>query len=356
MDKIEIHIKNIKKSYDIEFCKDFEEVKKKLKEEINNRNCLFITDDNVFRKTKFFNIFSNKKTLVLKNGEINKNFESINKILKKGFEEKLDRESLMIAIGGGVVGDMVGFASSIYMRGINFIQIPTTLLSMVDSSVGGKTGIDNEYGKNLIGTFHQPKKVLCCKEFLSTLKFIEIKNGLSEMIKHGIISKNKHLSNINNLANELKKEFKESHNSVNLINKIFNIVPESIKIKKEIIEKDETEKNIRKFLNLGHTYGHAIEILSNFKTPHGIAVAKGILCSLNESKKQKILSNNDLINEYKVLLDKLNIDYSNIFDIDSIKNAMTHDKKNTSGIINLVLVKNKGEIIMGNFTKEIGNE
>ncbi len=355
---LDIKIKTPSKNYTINFCTEnnFENLCNTIISQINNRNCLFVTDENVFAKTDFFkNVeIQNKNIIVLPAGEKNKTWENIEKILDACFLHNLDRSSCLIAVGGGVIGDMTGFASSIFMRGIPFIQVPTTLLSMVDSSVGGKTGIDTPHGKNLIGAFHQPEAVFCCKYFLSTLECIEIQNGLSEMIKHGILGNKTHFEHLENLLKNNTTIFKNTKitevidgEDTKLLEEIFTLVPESIAVKKHIIQQDETEKfgGMRGFLNLGHTYGHAIELLSNFKVPHGIGVAKGIICALKTSQERNIFENNNYnANRIKNIFEYANIDTSHNFSETEIEKAMTHDKKKKDGEIQLILIKKIGEV------------
>ena len=197
--------------------------------------------------------------------EKNKNFKSINLILNKLFKFNFNRNDCIISLGGGITGDISGFAASIYKRGIKFINIPTTLLAQIDSSIGGKTGVNNKYGKNLIGSFMQPDIVLSDISFLKSLPKRELICGYGEIIKHAIIS-NKNIfnyldKNINNIL-KLKSPFIEK------------TIADSCRVKKNVVEKDEKEKNLRKILNLGHTFAHAYEATSNYskKLNHGEAV------------------------------------------------------------------------------------
>ncbi|HEY5714770.1 MAG TPA: 3-dehydroquinate synthase family protein, partial [Candidatus Gracilibacteria bacterium] len=262
------------KSYNISFFQDHQSLGEALKPYLKS-NYLVVTDQNVVHHHfDFFQDFG-ENLLILEPGEATKRLETIKKILDKGFELGLNRDSRMIAIGGGVVGDLTGFAASLFMRGIEVIQVPTTLLSMVDSSIGGKTGVDNEYGKNLVGSFHQPSAVLIDTSFLDTLQPIEIKNGLGEMVKHGILGSEEHFKHLEQISN-IKYP----------ISDIIPFIPESLEVKRKIIQADEKESGIRGHLNLGHTYGHAIEHLSQYKIPHGQAVAMG--CVLAGEKALQI--------------------------------------------------------------------
>ncbi len=204
----------------------------------------------------------------IKDGEEYKNMQTLEDILSSCFEAKLDRKSLLIAFGGGVIGDMTGFAASIYQRGIDFIQIPTTLLSQVDASVGGKTGINNKYGKNLVGTFHQPKAVYIDSSFLKTLPKRELGAGISEIIKMAVCFNKDFFSWLEN--NDLRDE-----------KNIDIAIQKSVETKAWVVSQDEKEQGLRAALNYGHTFGHVIENITNYKTYlHGEAVGIG-MCMAN---------------------------------------------------------------------------
>lgn len=234
--------------------------------------------------------------ITLPDGEEYKNFESINYAIDRLFDAKFDRNSVLIAFGGGVIGDMTGFMASIFLRGIKFIQIPTTLLSMVDSSVGGKTGINNKYGKNLIGAFYQPEVVYIDTKFLQTLPKREYSAGMAEVIKMAVMFDSVFFENI--------KDFKLSNEQ---------IIRESVELKADVVSKDEKERGIRSVLNYGHTFGHVIENLTNYSTYlHGEAVAIGMVMAnrlavklgyLTESEEESIketLKSYDLPVDYKI--------------------------------------------------------
>ena len=248
-----------------------------------------------------------------------------------------------MSLGGGITGDVCGFAASIYKRGMKFINVPTTLLSQIDSSIGGKTGVNNKYGKNLIGSFMQPDIVLSDINFLKSLPKREIICGYGEILKHSIISKK-------NIFNYLDKNF---HNILNLKSPfIEKTIAESCRVKKNIVEKDEKEKNLRKILNLGHTFAHAYEASSNYskKLNHGEAVILGIISATKFSYKNKLLNKKD----YKKILDhigklKKTLVLNNYFkkkDINLIYKYMQSDKKNISNKINLILIMKIGKIIL----------
>jgi 3-dehydroquinate synthase len=203
-------------------------------------------------------------TVILPAGEENKDLELISHLWKDFLENGLDRKSTVIALGGGVVSDMAGFAASTYMRGIDWVVIPTTLLAMVDASLGGKTGIDLPQGKNLVGSFHPPKLVLADPSLLLTLSDRELRSGMAEVVKHGIIA-DPELFALCGLGLEWAKDHLE------------DVVKRAMAVKIRIIEEDPFEKKgIRAALNLGHTVGHAVELVSGFKLTHGEAVAIGM--------------------------------------------------------------------------------
>ena len=296
---------------------------------------LKILKKNIKANTKIVHYFiSNEK---------NKNLKNTNFILNKLFKYNFNRNDCIISLGGGITGDVSGFAASIYKRGLKFINIPTTLLAQVDSSIGGKTGVNNFYGKNLIGSFMQPDLVISDIGFLNSLPKRELICGYGEILKHSIIHNR-------NTFNFLKKNF----------NKILNLktpfiekaIADSCKIKKKIVEKDEKEKNLRKILNLGHTFAHAYEASLSYskKLNHGEAVILGIVSSAKFSFQNKILDKND----YKEILNHINslkipISLKNYFakkHINPIIKYMKSDKKNNSSKINIILIKKIGKIIL----------
>ncbi|MFN3921102.1 MAG: 3-dehydroquinate synthase, partial [Caldimicrobium sp.] len=230
-------------------------------------------------------------------GEASKNIETVvslaRALLKRGF----DRKDLIVAFGGGVVGDVAGFLASLYLRGVSYIQVPTTLLAQVDSSVGGKTGVDLPEGKNLLGTFYQPLKVYIDTSFLKTLPLLEIKNGLSEIIKYGFALKR----NIYTFLVKRKRSLYELR-----AKDMEYLIYHSLLAKAQVVSKDEKETGLRRVLNFGHTIGHAIEAYSEYKVPHGLAVSVGMAV---EAKLSEILQVNEepLFNPLKDLLEDIEL-------------------------------------------------
>jgi len=226
-------------------------------------NSIIVTDENVakFHAEKISSLKT--RVITIPAGEAYKNLETVSYLWKSFLENGLDRKSTVVALGGGVVGDLAGFAASTYMRGINWVGMPTTLLSMVDSSLGGKTGFDLPEGKNLIGSFYPPKLVLADPSLLLTLTERELRSGMAEVVKHGVISDPELLSLCSRGLGWVKDHLEE-------------IVKRAMAVKIKIIEKDPYEKGIRAKLNLGHTIGHAVELVSKFKLRHGEAIAIGM--------------------------------------------------------------------------------
>ncbi len=268
--------------------------------------------------------------ITVPDGEKYKNFETLNYILEECFELRLDRKSVLIALGGGVIGDMTGFAASIYQRGIDFIQVPTTLLAQVDASVGGKTGINNKYGKNLVGTFWQPRRVYCETTFLKTLPKKEFSAGVAEIIK---------------MAVTFDKCFFEwlEKNSLHVEKNLQYAIKECIKIKADVVSQDEREEGVRAVLNYGHTFGHVIENETKYsKYLHGEAVAIG-MCMANELSFTLGLLSETQLQRIKILLEQyaLPVTY-NVKSVESFYDMFFLDKKSFNQKIKFILAKNIG--------------
>lgn len=252
------------------------ELKTELDKATEGRKKLVIFSEKVYKLYKKELNFSKEEIFILKDGETQKNIKNYAKIINKAISLKLSRKDIIIAIGGGVVGDMAGFAAATYMRGIEFIQVPTTLLASVDSSVGGKTAIDMPHGKNFVGAFYQPKAVYINLNFLKTLDENQYKSGFGEVIKYAFIEKSCNHSEYFNLLEILKseKEHYETRNQEFLA----NIIKICLELKSSVVSQDEKEKGLRKILNLGHTFGHALEEETKYKRfTHGIAVVYGMM-------------------------------------------------------------------------------
>lgn len=281
-------------------------------------------------------------TVVLPDGEMYKNFDSLNLILNACFEHRLDRQSILIAFGGGVIGDMTGFAASIYQRGISFIQIPTTLLAQVDASVGGKTGINNDYGKNLIGSFWQPRAVYCDSAFLKTLPKREFAAGVAEIIKMAVTFDKDFFDWIE------EHDLRDEDNLKSAIHK-------SISIKANVVSQDETEKGIRAVLNYGHTFAHVIENQTHYTTYlHGEAVAIGIVMANALAQKLGLLSQESAKRIVRLLESYELPTHYKIDSLEEFYDAFFLDKKSAHDKITFILAKGIGGNTMRNdIPKEI---
>tara|TARA_B100000963_G_scaffold277250_1_gene245613 strand:- start:3761 stop:4864 length:1104 start_codon:yes stop_codon:yes gene_type:complete len=312
--------------------------------QIGFNKCFLLVDKKIKNKIvkKITKSIKREKIILKFNpSEKNKNIYNVIKILNILQKNNFNRNDCLITIGGGITGDTGGFAASLFKRGLKFINIPTTLLAQVDSSVGGKTGVNTNYGKNLIGSFYQPDLVLADISLLRTLPKREIICGYAEILKHSIISKKKFFEyldkNVNNILNLKSPSIEKA---------IF----ESCKIKKEIVQKDENEKNLRKTLNLGHTFAHAYEASMNYskKLNHGEAVILGIYSAIKFGLENKITKALDFnIIKKHLIKAKLNYDMKKYFSKINTKKIvmfMQKDKKNNSEKINLVLLKKIGSV------------
>jgi exopolyphosphatase/guanosine-5'-triphosphate,3'-diphosphate pyrophosphatase len=275
------------------------------------------------------------KTFTIPEGEKFKNLETISTIYDFMAKENFSRKSLIISLGGGVVCDMGGFVGATYMRGIDFIQVPTSLLAQVDASIGGKTAVDHPRGKNLIGVFKQPKAVLIDVEFLKTLPKEQFSSGMAEVIKHSLLLENRDYFRF---LMERREEILSLESS-----SLIEMIKKSCEIKREIVEKDEFELGERALLNLGHTYGHSLEKLFNFENiTHGEAVAKGTVFELELSKILNGIEG-EFINEIKDIFRSYGLNSNPIYYPEKILlDVMKKDKKNSFDKINFILFdKNK---------------
>lgn len=283
-----------------------------------------------------FNCLKEAETITIGAGDVHKNIETLASVWKELGDRGATRHSLMINLGGGMVTDLGGFAASTFKRGIRYINIPTTLLAMVDASVGGKTGINFNGLKNEIGVFSPASCVLIDTQFLKTLDIQNLLSGYAEMLKHGIISTTEHWAELLNFDMN-RIDYKA----------LQVLVAQSVQIKEDIVEQDPFEKGIRKALNVGHTAGHAFESLaleSGHPILHGYAVAWGIVCELYLSyckagfPKEKLRQTIRFIKEHYGVLPFDCKQYDRLYEF------MTHDKKNTAGIINFTLMGEIGDI------------
>lgn len=273
---------------------------------------------------------------ILPAGEKYKNLQQIENICTTMLQEGLDRSSGIIALGGGVVGDIAGYFSASYMRGIPFVQVPTTIVSQVDASIGGKTGVNHPLGKNILGAFHQPHSVVIDLNFLKTLPERIYREGFAEIIKHGVIADEELFEYCYDNAEQLiRKDFKYL---------LYPIV-RSCEIKADIVMKDEKEQNIRAYLNYGHTFGHAFETVTHYKTfLHGEAVALGMVTASEVAVRMGYVSEDVPLQHRKVLAKyHLPVHWSGL-PVDEVMQSMKRDKKTKAGKLRFILPRRIGEV------------
>ena len=293
---------------------------------------------------------SNVEVTILPDGEQYKTLETANIIFDALLKAKFDRSATLIALGGGVVGDITGFAAASYQRGVNFIQIPTTLLSQVDSSVGGKTGVNHELGKNMVGAFHQPQAVIIDVDTLETLNDREFSAGMAEVIKYGL------LGNVDFLL-ELEKNVEAIMNRDK--NLIIDAVYRSCEDKANIVAEDEFEHGKRSLLNFGHTFGHGIENILGYGTYlHGEAISIGMYMAAKLSELEGNLSVDDVERVKNILTKaKLPCNIEGEVSSENLIKAMSIDKKAIDGNIRLVLLRSVGDsFITGSYSQENFNK
>ena len=293
---------------------------KKAGEYLNlNRKVLIVTDSGVPKEyaETVASQCADPTLVVIEQGEASKCFETWSHLLKVMTQKAFTRTDCVVAVGGGVVGDLSGFAAASYMRGIDFYNIPTTLLSQVDSSIGGKVAIDFEGYKNIVGAFHQPKSVIVDPDTLKTLDQRQITNGLIEALK---------------MSMTFSEEFFSLFETGKIENNIDAIIEGSLRMKKAVVEADEKESGLRKVLNFGHTVGHAIESGSP-ELYHGECVGLGILALCRGEIKDRLLG----------IFEKLNAPTTHKCDLETLTEAIAHDKKKSGDKISVVLVEKIGE-------------
>jgi len=270
--------------------------------------------------------------IILPDGEQYKNLDTVNQIFTSLLENRFDRSSTLIALGGGVIGDMTGFAAASYQRGVNFIQIPTTLLSQVDSSVGGKTGVNHPLGKNMIGAFYQPKAVIIDVDTLETLPNREFSAGMAEVIKYGLLGNENFLSFIEKNVKSLMNKEKTT---------VIDAIYQSCKDKANIVAEDELEAGKRALLNLGHTFGHAIENSMGYGSYlHGEAISIGMYMAAVMSEKEGFIDQSQVYRVKSILENcELPTKLTGKINFSDFSKSMSVDKKVLKGKIRLVLLK-----------------
>lgn len=287
------------------------------------------------------------KSCVIADGESYKTLDEMNGIISTLLENRFSRDCCLVALGGGVVGDITGFAAACYQRGVKYIQIPTTLLAQVDSSVGGKTAVNHKLGKNMIGAFHQPSAVIADIDVLNTLPDRELNAGMAEVIKYGLIRDKEFFSWLEANIHLLISRDAEA---------LTHAVERSCINKAEVVALDEEDKGVRAILNFGHTFGHAIETGLNYKEwLHGEAVAVGMLMAAEMSRRMDWLDKESMHRIHKVLEDTgLSIDLPGSLTTEKLRDLMSVDKKSRQGKLILVLLKAIGEsVVTGDFEDKI---
>lgn len=351
MTTIEVNINEKNKFYPIIINNNnIETLTNSILEQVGTKNYIVIYSEKVHKLYSKILDFPKSKTYILKDGEKEKNFKNYEKILNFALKKKLNRQDYIIAIGGGVVGDIAGFVASTYMRGINFIQVPTTLLACTDSSVGGKVAINSKFGKNLIGAFYQPKAVFINVNFLKTLDKKQFKSGLGEVLKYGFIEQSCNHNEDLNLIHFLNENHKKIISKDILT--LMELIKICVKLKISVVEQDEKENRLRKILNYGHTYGHAIETITKYKKyTHGECVVAGIYFTLNFATKLNLIDK-----EYKFLCEDLlkNFEFKRLpqYNKSKILEIMQTDKKATDDHITFLLPTKFATVEEFNFTLE----
>ncbi|MBY6929366.1 3-dehydroquinate synthase [Clostridium botulinum] len=328
------------KSYSIIIKKGLiNELSNEINKVYKGKKIFILTDENVNYhygdkvKDSLINNGYDVKKIVLKPGEETKSFNTLPKIYNEFLDFKLTRSDLIITLGGGVIGDLGGFAASTFLRGIDFIQVPTSLLAQVDSSVGGKVAVDLDRGKNLVGSFYHPKVVLIDPDVLITLEEKFFKDGMAEVIKYGCIKDKEFFYKL--------KEFKSKDE---VLDNIEDIIYTCCNIKRIVVENDEKDKGERMLLNFGHTLGHAIEAYYNFnKYTHGEAVGIGMYKIIKISEEKGIMPKG-CAGEIKDILIQYSLPYDiEIENSDEILETISLDKKNINSVLKIVLLESIGQ-------------
>ena len=343
-----LHINLDEKSYDIFIERGiFADVGKYVSKVYKNKKIVVVTDTNV-DKLYGDKLLQNLKDsgytpakVVFNAGEENKNFDTLTEVYEKIVDSGIKRGDLLIAFGGGVVGDLAGFAASTIYRGMDFIQIPTTLLAQVDSSVGGKVAVDTSRGKNLVGSFYQPKMVIIDPELLKTLDEREVRSGMAEVIKYGAI-----------YDNEFFEYLLEKENLKNTMLDIEKSIRRCCEIKAKIVEIDELDLGLRMILNYGHTLGHAIEKYYNYtKYTHGEAISIGMyeITKLGERLGITKLGESEKI---KKILEMYNLPLEDEVKQEDLIEIMKTDKKNISGVLNFIFLSEVGKVEIKKIAEE----
>ncbi len=331
---------NEKPIYDIALEKDFSKLAMKVSElGISGRKLCIVTDSNVGElyadevKNELEKTGNAVFVYTFRAGEASKNLNTVEDVYEYLIINKFDRKDMIVALGGGVVGDLAGFTAATYLRGIDFIQVPTSLLAQVDSSIGGKTGVDFRAYKNMVGAFHQPRLVYMNLSVLGSLSERLFNSGFGEIIKHGFIRDKEYYTWLKENIQHIK-----SHD----YDALENMIAISCNIKRRVVELDPTEKGDRALLNFGHTLGHAIEKLKNFELYHGECVVLGMVAALEISRTRQLISDaeyEDAINTFKAYNFPVTVDGISVEDVIKVSK---NDKKMDAGKIKFILLDRIG--------------
>lgn len=344
----QVHVDLGERSYNIHIGKALlEKAGELIPPQYFNKKTFIIYDENTYPYVQVLEEalagkVMSSKNLSLKGGEKTKSYDGLEKTLEWLLENKIDRQSVLIAVGGGVIGDLVGFVASIVMRGVPFVQVPTTLLSQVDSSVGGKTGINTAQGKNLVGSFYQPKAVICDIGTLGTLPERELQAGYAEIVKYGLINDIDFFEWLDENGENILKLDKSA---------MIQAIETSCLSKASIVAQDENERGVRALLNLGHTFGHSLEAAAGYdgRLLHGEAVAIGIVLAYQLSVKMGLCSQDDLLRVekhfkkcgLKTKISEIKPDIKE--DAQALVDLMAGDKKSLNDKIGFILAKGIGQ-------------
>lgn len=305
---------------------------------LNGSRVAIVSDDVVGKKwgSEAMKTFGNAELFTFPHGEKNKTQENATKLSHALLEKKYGRDTLVVALGGGVVGDVAGYVAATYMRGVPYIQMPTTLLAMVDASVGGKVGVDTPFGKNTIGAFWQPKAVLMDMKFLRGLPKEQFASGLIEAAKVFYTADKDALALIDAI---------DMTDPLSTPEPVQEVIRRAVEFKAGVAERDEREENERRILNFGHTVGHAVETLSTYELPHGFAVGLGILVETKIAEDLGVLSSEDR-EHIAVHLSRLGVSAAELkkYDVARVIETMKADKKAKGGEIHIVLLKGVGSV------------
>lgn len=356
-----VKVKLFRKTYPVHIGVSLEEIGKALRPHKPSK-VLVVTNSLIYRlhgarllkglkKARFNPIFT-----MVPDGEEYKTIEQANQLYKSCLKAELDRNSMIIGFGGGVIGDLAGFTGATYMRGVQVVHVPTTLLAMVDSSVGGKTGVDLPEGKNLVGCFYQPQMVWMDVSTLKTIPYDQWCNGMAEVIKYGVIADKKFFSLLEDIAEGTIKKSVFQKFIIKKVRKYpFNLTQElletiiirSCEIKAKVVMEDEKEeKGVREILNFGHTFGHALEVITHYRTyKHGEAVAIGMLMAARLAEKMGMFKDRERI-EQVVRRFALPVKPAEQFDPDELIAHMKKDKKTIKGKIRFVLPERIGSVAL----------